>query len=203
MTIKLYRHELSGHSHRVELFLSLLGKKYSLVDVDLMNGEHKTEAFLKINSFGQVPAIVDHDVTLADSTAILVYLAQKYGNEWLPTDPVGQAKVQRWLSAASGELASGAAAARLANVFGASLDHQAAIAKGHKLLGLMENQLTQSTYLASDTPTIADIALYTYVAHAPEGDVSLESYPKVRSWISNIEALPNFVPMKKSLTANA
>ncbi len=203
MKIKLYRHELSGHAHRVEAFLSLLQQEYELVNVDLMAGEQRTEAFLKLNPFGQVPVLVDGEVTLSDSTAILVYLARKYGQEWLPIDAVGQAKVQRWLSVASGEVANGPGAARLVKLFGAPLDHPAVVAKAHKLLGQLESHLAANRFLAADRPTIADLAVYTYVAHAPEGGVSLQDYPKVRAWLSQIEALPNFVPMKQSLGAKA
>jgi glutathione S-transferase len=199
MTIQLYRHELSGHAHRVETFLSLLQKDYELVDVDLMAGEQRTEDFLKLNPFGQVPVIVDGDVILSDSTAILVYLARKYGPEWLPGDALGQARVQRWLSVASGEVAAGPGAARLVKLFGAPLDHEAAAAKAHKLLAQIDSHLSQSSFLAADLPTIADLAVYTYVAHAPEGGVSLQDYPNVRGWISRLEALPNFVRMKQSL----
>ncbi len=202
MSIKLYRHELSGHAHRVETFLSILQKDYELVNVDLMAGEQRTEAFLKLNPFGQVPVLVDGEVTLSDSTAILVYLARKYGQEWLPTDALGQARVQRWLSVASGEVAAGPGAARLVKLFGAPLDHEAAVTKAHKLLGTLESHLSEHKFLAADKPTIADLAVYTYVAHAPEGGVSLQNYPQVRAWISRVEALANFVPMKRSSTAN-
>ena len=70
--IKLYRHPLSGHCHRVELFLSLLELPYELVDVDLVNGEHKQPEFLGKNIFGQVPVIDDDGTLLSDSAAILV-----------------------------------------------------------------------------------------------------------------------------------
>ena len=104
--IKLYGFPLSGHSHRVELMLSLLGLPTEFILVDLAQGAHKSADFLAtINSFGEVPAIDDNGTVLADSNAILVYLASKYGNgQWLPSDPVGQARVQRWLSAAAGVL---------------------------------------------------------------------------------------------------
>ena len=62
----------------------------------------------------------------------------------------------------------------------------------------MDNHLKETPYLAAERPTIADIAVYTYVAHAPEGDVSLQDYPFVRGWIERIEALPNFVGMKRT-----
>lgn len=83
--IKLYRFSLSGHSHRVELFLSLLGLPVELINVDLAAGAQKTPEFLEMNPFGQVPVIQDGEVTLADSNAILVYLAGKYDDgRWLP-----------------------------------------------------------------------------------------------------------------------
>src|SRR5439155_13066029 len=122
--IKLHGFRLSGHSHRVQLFLSLLDLPHELVDVDLPGGAHKTEAFLRLNAFGQVPVIDDDGVIVADSNAILVYLAGKYdgGGRWLPLEPVRAAAVQRWLSVAAGPLAFGPATARLAVVFGAKRD---------------------------------------------------------------------------------
>ncbi|MBT9591309.1 MAG: glutathione S-transferase [Thiobacillus sp.] len=197
--MKLHRFFLSGHSHRVELFLSLLRLPYALVDVDLAAGAHKQPAFLVMNPFGQVPVMQDDDITLADSNAILVYLATQYDSgQWLPCDPVGAAAVQRWLSVAAGPLAFGPATARLATVFKAPVNVEEAIARANDLFAVMEAELKMSAFLAGNTPTIADIANYTYIAHAPEGNVSLDPYPQIRSWLQRIEALPGFVPMAKS-----
>lgn len=197
--VKLYRHPLSGHSHRVELMLSLLDVPTELVFVDLMKGAHKTPEFLALNRFGQVPVIDDNGTVLADSNGILVYLASKYGNgEWLPSDPVEQAKVQRWLSVAAGQISSGPATARLITVFGAGYDAADAIKRSHALLQVMEDELANSAFLAGDKATVADVAAYTYVAHAPEGNVSLEDYPNVRAWLARVEALPKFVGMQRT-----
>jgi len=199
--IKLYRIALSGHAHRVELFLSLLGLPFELVDVDLAAGAHKRPAFLAMNPFGQVPVIQDGEVTLADSNAILVYLAGRYAQDadaWMPRDPVAAAAVQRWLSVAAGPLAFGPAAARVIQLFKRPDSPDAAIARAHALFAVMEQQLEQSAFLAGSTPTLADIANYSYTAHAPEGNVSLEPYPKLRAWLARIEALPGFVPMVKT-----
>lgn len=197
--IRLYRFFLSGHSHRVELFLSLLKLPYTLVDVALGDKAHKKPDFLAMNPFGQVPVIQDGETTLADANAILVYLAGKYDRgTWLPRNPAEAAVVQRWLSVAAGELAFGPAKARLATVFKAPIDANDAIARAHGLFAVMDGVLEKTPYLAGNTPTIADIANYTYTAHAPEGNVSLESYPHLRSWLQRIEKLPGFVPMKKT-----
>ena len=196
--IKLYRHPLSGHSHRVELLLSLLGLDATLVDVDLAAGEHKRAEFLAKNRFGQVPVLEDGDSVISDSNAILVYLAKRYdaGNTWLPVEPVAAAEVQRFLSNAAGQVAFGPAAARLVNVFGAALDHKRAIEVAHNVLGVLESHLGGREWLVGNYPTIADVANYAYIAHAPEGDVALDNYPNVRAWLGHIAALPRFVPMQ-------
>jgi glutathione S-transferase len=198
--IQLYRHALSGHSHRVELFLSLLGLPFEFVTVDLRAGAQRQEEYLKLNPFGQVPTIDDDGVILSDSNAILVYLASKYAEEttWLPSDPLGAALVQRWLSVAAGQIANGPAIARLINVFGAKLDQEKAFSVAERLFTIMNAHLADRAFLVGETPTIADVAGYTYVAHAPEGSISLEPYPHIRSWLARIEALPGFVPMQKT-----
>ncbi|MCY0107571.1 glutathione S-transferase [Pseudomonas monsensis] len=198
--IKLYNFPRSGHAHRVELMLSLLQLPTELILVDLAKGEHKQAPYLAINSFGQVPAIDDNGVVLADSNAILVYLAHKYGNgRWLPADPVGAARVQRWLSVAAGPIAFGPAAARLITVFGAKLNADELIERSHNLLKVMDSELGKTPYLAGSEPTIADVAAYSYIAHAPEGNVSLDDYGNVRAWLARIEALPGFVGMPRTV----
>lgn len=198
--IRLYRYALSGHAHRVELFLSLLGLPVQRIDVDLKAGEQRQPAFLARNPFGQVPVIEDGELTLADSNAILVYLARRYdgSGHWLPLEPAAAGEVQRWLSVAAGPLALGPAAARVAAVFGRPLDP-----RSHDIATRLFDQLDarladRSWLLAGDTPTIADIALYTYTAHAPEGGVSLAPYAHLRAWLARIEALPGFVGMQRS-----
>src|SRR5262245_50810905 len=77
--LRLHRFLLSGHCHRVELLLALLELPCELVDVDLPHQEQKSARFLALNPFGQVPVLEDGERVLADSNAILVYLASAYG----------------------------------------------------------------------------------------------------------------------------
>lgn len=197
--MKLYRHPLSGHAHRAELFLSLIGAPCELIDVDLLASAHKSSEFLKLNPFGQVPVLDDGETVVTDSNAILVYLAKKLGrSDWLPDDPASAAKVQKWLSVAAGEIAYGPAAARRVTLFGAMLKADEAIASAHQILALLDAELTERAFLVGDRPTIADVALYSYVSAAPEGNVDLGAYAHVRAWLSRIEGLAGFVAFRKS-----
>jgi len=197
--MKLYYHPLSGHAHRAHLFLSLIRVPHELVPVDLAAGAHKAPDFLKLNRFGQVPVLDDDGTIIADSNAILVYAAKKHHRrDWLPDTPEGAAAVQRWLSIAAGQIAFGPAAARLVTLFGAPFNPEEVIARAHAVLRVIEQELADRLWIAAPQPTIADVALYSYIARAPEGNVDLSAYRSVRAWLGRIEALPGFVPFQKS-----
>ncbi|WHS30634.1 glutathione S-transferase [Brucella sp. NM4] len=197
--MKLYFHPLSGHAHRARLFLSLVDQPFELIDVDLAKGEHKRPEFLKMNAFGQVPVLVDGETVISDSNAILTYLAKKLGkSDWLPEDPTGAAQIQRWLSVAAGQIAFGPAAARLITVFGAKYNADEVIARAHALYAVLDQELATRQWLVSDRPTIADVAIYSYTARAPEGNVDLSAYPNVRAWLERVESLSGFVEFGKT-----
>ena len=197
--MKLYYATPSGHAHRARLFLSLIGQDVEIVTVDLTKGEHKTPEFLKLNSFGQLPVLEDDGLVIADSVAILVYLAKKFGRtDWLPEDARGAAQVQRWLSVASGEIAYGPSAARLITLFGAPLDADEAIKRSHAILKLIDDALSGQFWIASNLPTIADVALYSYVAAAPEGNVDVSGYANINAWLKRVEALPGFFAFQQN-----
>lgn len=193
--IKIYSFPLSGHAHRVELLVSLSGIEHQIINLDLAAGGHKQPPFLAINPVGQVPAIIDGDTKVSDSNAILVYLAKKYAPSYLPESPELAAEVQKFLTLGAGELIYGPAAARLINVFNASLDEDFTRVNAEKVFGKLEQHMQNREFLVANQPSIADISIYSYSAHAPEGGISLEPYPNLRRLLKNIEALPGFKPM--------
>ena len=201
MIITLYNGAVSGHAHRVRLFLSLLGLPYDRITLDMKAGQHKTPAYLELSPLGQVPTLVDGPTVITDSTAALVYLAIKYGDEhWLPRDAEGAARVQRWLSTASGELYRGPVLARAGKLFGRDIDMARAEAEAERLFAWMQAELHTRTWLAGDQPTIADIAMYSYMRVADEGGLDLSPYPDILRWLADVEALPGFEPMPRSST---
>jgi glutathione S-transferase len=204
MSLRLHRHPISGHCHRVELLLSLLGLPYEAVTVDLRARAHKSPEFLAKNPFGQIPVLEDGDVVLADSNAILVYLALRHdpARTWLPAEPVGAARVEQWLAVAAGQLAYGPAAARRAAVFGRPID-PATVDAAVALFNTLDGWLADRRFLVGDAPTLADLAMYAYTERAPEGGVTLDAWPSIRSWLARVEALPGFVPMPRAAIPGA
>lgn len=198
MAITLYDYPYSGHAHRLRLFLSLLGLDYERVPIDMRNGKHKTTEYLQLSPLGQVPTLVDEDFVVTDSCAALVYLAKTYGGaNWLPDDAKGAARVQRWLSTASGELYRGPVVARAVKQFGRDWDYDSAVAWSIRLFDWMQAELDDRQWLAADHATIADVAMYTYIRVADEGDIDLAPYPAIQRWLGDVESLDGFEPMPR------
>lgn len=194
--MKLYDLTLSGNCYKVRLFAALAGIPLEIVPVDFLGGEHKRPPLIELNPWGELPILVDGEVVLRDSQAILVYLARRYAGEaWLPSDPAAMAEVVQWLSTAANEVQNGPGAARLVDKFGYALDKADTLRRAARILPLIEARLADHDWLALDRPSIADCAVLPYVALAPEGGVSLSDFPHIRAWIARVKALPGFVPM--------
>lgn len=195
--IKLYSHELSGNSYKVKLLLALLGVDYEWVKVGLLQGEHKSQNFLALNPFGQVPVLIDSSTTIADAEAILVYLARRYGSDqWLPLEAEPLSRIVRWLSTTAGEIRQGPESARLYYLFNTtSINLERANQKSEFILTQLNQHLAAREWLELGHPTIADIAVFPYVALAADGKLLLDNYSNVVAWIERMRKLPNFVGM--------
>ncbi len=197
--IIFYSFPTSGHAHRVELLLRALDLPFKRIDVDLGAKIQKQSDFIAMNPFGQVPVIDDNGVVIWDSTAILMYLALTYGDDtYLPRDPKLMAEVVAWLGKASGPIMFGPALARRINVLNNNASKVSSHAIAGDLLTVMETVLGKSKFLVTNRATIADMAAYAYVAHAPEGDIDLKPYPHVLEWLERVENLSFFVPMPRT-----
>ena len=97
--MKLYDLERSGNCYKIRLFLSILGINYTKVPVNLFAGENRASEFLAMNPNGLVPVLIDNEITLYDSVAILSYLARTYAdNNWFPDNIIQSSQVIRWLA---------------------------------------------------------------------------------------------------------
>jgi glutathione S-transferase len=194
--IELYEFDISGNCHKVRLLLSLLNIHYRKIEVNRVDREQKSVDFLAKNSFGQVPVLKDGDVIIRDSQAILVYLARAYGEDkWFPNNAAKAAEIMQWLSTAANEVAQGPAALRVHYLMGRAINIEAAEQITQNLLSILNAHLRAHDWLATDTMTIADIAVYPYIALAHQGKVDLAPFVFVRNWLSRIQTLEGFVTM--------
>lgn len=194
--ITLYDMALSGNCHKVRLLLSMLELPHQLRAVDLLAGEQRGTEYLQVNPFGQVPVLDDDGLLIRDSQAILVYLAKRYGGEsWWPDDAYQLAQIAAWLSTAANEIFNGPAMLRVHYKFGRAIDIPKAQQTADKVLGIVEQHLQSREWLANDRPSIADLAVYPYLALAPEGGIAIGDYRNIVAWFQRIRTLPGYLEM--------
>ena len=199
--MRLYDYILSPSCYKVRLMASLVGVKLELRPVDFHPGaEHRGSELLALNPAGSIPILEDGDLVLTESSAMLAYLAVKAAPDWLGSGKAEEtARIQQWL-AFSARLTASLGGARLVEMLLRPGDIGALQASGIAALreleaGLFEQSLRGNRFLASDRPSIADIACFPYVALAPDGGVSLDPYPTIRLWSRALRALDGFIEM--------
>ena len=202
MTIRLYDFELDENAYKVRLLLAFLGIAYEKVAMNVFPGtEHKSDAFLTLNPLGELPALEDGAVTLYQPEAILVYLARQYdpSGTWLPDEAGALAEVMQWLAFAAHQLRD-AATARRGALFGEAIDEEKTIASVQNSFRILETRLTHrfllgKLWLATQTPSIADLAVFPAFALSRDFGVDHGEFPALRRWGRALRNLPGFIPM--------
>jgi glutathione S-transferase len=194
--IRLYDYELSGSCYKVRLLMNILGLRFEIVPVDFVNKEHKTDKYLALNPFGELPILEDGSLRLRDAQAILVYLALKYDphNKWYPDEASARGPISQWLATGGGELMN-VSGARLVKALNYPLDLDRLHANAHRVFAIMNDHLASREFLALDHPTIADIACFPYSALANEAGIDISPYPHLVNWVVRMRQIPGFVPM--------
>ncbi len=196
---KLYADPRSGNCFKVWLLLGLLELPFQWVSVDILKRESHTAEFLRMNPQGMVPVLqLDSGTALAESNAILCYLAQR-SLYLLPHEPLSQATVLQWLFFEQNNHEPYLAGVQfMTRYLGRSLDDPdivERIKRGYRALAVMEQRLAKHAYLAGEMLTIADIALYAYTHTAPDAGFNLGRFPGVRAWLARLEAQPRWLTM--------
>jgi len=192
----LYNIALSGNCHKVRLILSFLGIEFEIHDLDLGASEQSSDAYLMVNPFGQAPVLDDNGTLIRDSQAILVYLAKKYGDkQWWPETANELAEIISWLSTAANEIQNGPARLRVHYKFGRPIDFKQATETTNKVLKIIDSHLYDKVWLVGNKPTIADIAVYPYLALAHEGHIDMTAYNHIHNWKTRFESLTHYLAM--------
>jgi glutathione S-transferase len=195
--MRLYNVAYSGNSYKVRLLLAQLGIPCEIVEVDILKGESRTAEFFKINPNGRTPVLDDNGFILAESNAILAYLAK--GTKFLPEDRQKFALIFQWMFFEQYSHEPYIATSRFwLQHKPDSPEKSALIASkrdgGCAALKIMENHLVKTDFFVGDY-SIADIALFAYTHVSHEGGFSLDDFPKIRAWVERVKGQPGFVPM--------
>jgi glutathione S-transferase len=190
--MRLHDYAASGNCYKVRLLLALLGQPYERVPVDIFAGDTLTDEFAALNPARTTPVLeLDDGRALPESAAILWFLAE--GTAFMPDDRFERAQVLRWLCFERA-LTPAVAGARFQVMTGRTDDETPfLLAKGREVLATLDRRLEGRDWVAVDTPTIADIALfgYTHVAHDAGFDLAVHS--AIEAWLDRVRALPGYV----------
>ncbi|HEV7609159.1 MAG TPA: glutathione S-transferase N-terminal domain-containing protein [Steroidobacteraceae bacterium] len=180
---------------KVSIALEEMGLPYTVRPLVLSKLEQKQEWFLAINPNGRIPAIIDHDngdFAVFESGAILIYLAEKSG-KFLPAEPKARSRVLQWLMFQMGGVGP---MMGQANVFFRYAPEKIPYAieryqrEVRRLFEVMERQLTTNEYIAGGDYSIADMALWSWIAGYGWAGVSVDGLPQLKRWMDLIGARP-------------
>jgi glutathione S-transferase len=190
--MRLHDYAASGNCYKVRLLLALLGCEYERVPVDIFAGDTLTDEYAALNPARETPVLeLDDGEALTESAAILWYLAED--TPFLPANRLERARVLRWLCFES-ELTSGVAGARFRIMTGRTNDRTPLLVeKGRAALAALDERLRDRDWVATDAPTIADIALFGYTHVADDGGFDLAAHPAIGAWLDRVRALPGYV----------
>ncbi|GAB4522863.1 MAG: glutathione S-transferase family protein [Amphiplicatus sp.] len=195
---RIYGDCRSGNCLKVRWTAEFLGVDYEWIDVDVLSGSTRTEAFLALNPAGQVPCLILPDGrALAQSNAIVLYLAERHDGALVPADPFERAKVFEWLFWEQYSHEPYIAVRRFQKAFLGKRDEEIdpkLLAGGRRALGQMALQLAKTPFIAGEAPTAADIALVAYTRVAHEGGFDLDEFPNIRAWIARVERAFSITP---------
>jgi glutathione S-transferase len=188
---RLYDYPFSGNGYKIRIAITLLGFKAEYVVIDLLAGESRSPDFLAKNPMGQIPVLELSDgAFLRESNSILYWLTE--GTALMPTDHLAKTRVIQWMCFEQSNIDKVLGRTRFLKLYPHVLattekDWEQWYAVGNRALGVMETELRERTYLVGDRFSAADICLYGYVHCAEEGGFSLEEYPRVNRWRSEVQ----------------
>lgn len=195
---KIYGDPISGNCLKVKWAADYLGLDYEWVEIDILKKQSRTDAFLEMNPFGQVPCVIFPDgAALSQSNAIVLHFAEGGGDRLLPNDAAQRAKVYEWMFWEQNSHEPYVAGRRFRKAYlkldDSEIDSEW-LPRGVVALQRMETTLCEAPYLVGERLTAADIALVPYTRAAHEGGFDLTEFSKVRAWIARVEETLGVAP---------
>ena len=192
--LTIYGSDLSGPAIKARLTASFLGLNYKWHPVNLREGEHKKEWFLKINPAGKIPAIDDEGFHLFESNAICRYLCDKQTSALYPKDVKKRAVIEQWIDYGSFHIGANFIPVVYNRVFAplrGTPVNEKAITDGQEFLKqyfpIIEKQLAQHRYIVSQEVSLADIILLALLEPAEMAKIDLSPYPQLTAWREDLK----------------
>jgi glutathione S-transferase len=188
--IRIFGDSISGNCLKVKWVAERLGVAHEWIEIDILKGETRTDEFLALNPFGQVPVIqFDDGRTLSQSNAIILHLAE--GSDLIPDAAFERAKMFEWMFWEQYSHEPTIAVRRFQKHYLKKSDDAIdadLMAKGRRALGRMEMALISNDFIAGGASlTLADISLLAYTRLAHEGGFDLGEFPAVHAWVARCE----------------
>lgn len=191
--LTIYGSDLSSPANKVRFVANYLGLKYEYKKIDLGAGEQRKPEILKLNPVGKVPFIDDDGFVLAESGAIIKYLADKVGSSLYPKGLKERALVDQEIDFVTLHVNAALQKIVYNRVFAPrrkiAVDERS-LEEGLNFLGrflpIVEAQLAKSAYLAGNTLTLADMTLLSGLDPAEVAGIDLSPYPAIRTWRENL-----------------
>ena len=179
---------------KVALFLEEAGLEYEAIPVDTRKGEQHKPEYLAINPNAKVPSIVDGDVTVFDSGAILLYLGEKTG-KFMPSTPKARAEMLSWMMfVSSGVGPYSGQAVHFRNYAPEKIEYaiNRYVYEAQRHYTILDARLAKQKYMVGDTYTIVDMALWGWARNLPMvlGEGAWAKFPNVKRLIDEINARP-------------
>ncbi len=197
---RLYEYAPSGNCYKVRMLLSRLNKPFERIEMDIRNGATRTDDFLKLNPNGRVPVLVDGDVVLTESNAILWYLGRD--SDLLPDDVLSQARILQWMFFEQyshepyiATLRNWISYANNAAEYADEIEKRRPL--GYAALDVMEKHLATHAFFCGAGYSIADVALYAYTHVADEGEFDLSGYAAIDQWLNRVRTQPRHITIKQ------
>lgn len=198
--ITVYGDYRSGNCYKVRLTLALLEIGHRWFNVDFLTGETRSDDFAVRNPARRIPMLERHDGrTLVESNAILYYLA--HNSALVPDDDFDRARMLQWMFFEQHRHEPSLSVARLIHWYQGDPSERleelvARQENARQALDIMEQTLSTQPFLAGETLTLADIALFAHTHIADQAGLLLLDWPHVVNWCGRIEEIPGFVSMQ-------
>lgn len=192
-TLTLYSNPLTANGIKMLLLFNSVNIDPNMVEIQLHRGEQKSLEFLQLNPDGKIPVLIDDDLVLTESNAILQYVANKFQSSLWPQNPAAQSQTLKWLfwqASKWSEATSPFAHRRIVlphwGIIGQEEIKPELLLRFHRVMSQLNHALKGRRTIVGETLTIADLSLSSTLIFCEETRMPLDNYPNIQNWLTHL-----------------